>query len=379
MNAITSRPLNDTLCDERQAFAELARDLAAKKLVENIEENDRYPFGGLFTEAIDDAGTVGFYGVNLGAEHGGVDMNTGMIAVILEQLSRVDASLAAVVFTNAAALEIIKQASADADCSAVYGKISSLGVVPIAFQSFSGPDELEMPSVDNTGRVTGNACYVALGNIADYAIIPAKKNGVEGFSWYLLGLKENISTSKPIVSLGLHACPGVDIELSGAQGLLIGREGGGREYFNGMQDGMSLCAAAMSLGIMKGSYKSALEYTADRYQGGRQIIDWTQVRMMLANMAIEAKTGEALLARACQERDNELQGWEFTARAAAIHIGELATRSASDGVQLFGGNGYMKDYPQEKRMRDARQTQGLLGMAAYKKIQYIAASLEEDR
>ena len=380
MNVMTNQPLSDTLCDERQAFAELARDLAQKKLVENIEENDRYPFGPLFTEAIQDAGTVGFYGVNLDSEHGGVDMNTGMVAVILEQLSQIDSSLAGVVFTNAAALEIIRQASPDADCARIYKSISSLGVVPVAFQSFTDPDEIDMPQVDGSGLITGKARYLALGGIADYAVIPAAKEGTAGFSWYLVGLGgETIAKSKPIVSLGLHACPGIDISMKDTPGALIGTAGSGRKYFNAMQDGMSLCAAAMSLGLMRASYKSAQEYTADRYQGGRQIIDWPQVRMMLANMAIETKTGEAFFARARQEMENECQGWEYTARAAAIHIGELATRSTADGVQLFGGNGYMKDYPQEKRFRDARQVQCLLGMAALKKIHYIADYLQEGK
>jgi len=380
MNVMINQPLNDTLCDERLAFAELARDLANKKLLEGIEENDRYPFGPLFAEAIKDAAVVGFYGVNLASEHGGVDMNAGMVAVILEQLSLVDSSLAGVVFTNAAALEIIRQASLESDCSSLYAGISSLGTAPLAFQSFSGPREIDMPQADGGGRVSGKARYLVLGNIADYAVIPAAQAGASGFSWYLVDLNdESIAKSKPIVSLGLHACPAVDISLRDTPCTLIGGPGCGLKYFDAMADGMSLCAAAMSLGVMKGSFQSALDYTADRYQGGRQIIDWPQVRMMLANMAIESKTGDALFSRARQEMENECQRWGFTARAAAVHIGELAVKSTADGIQLFGGNGYMKDYPQEKRFRDARQSQCLLGMAALKKIHYIADYIEENK
>ena len=211
-------------------------------------------------------------------------------------------------------------------------------------------------------------------------LFPAAQAGASGFSWYLVDLNdESIAKSKPIVSLGLHACPAVDISLRDTPCTLIGGPGCGLKYFDAMADGMSLCAAAMSLGVMKGSFQSALDYTADRYQGGRQIIDWPQVRMMLANMAIESKTGDALFSRARQEMENECQRWGFTARAAAVHIGELAVKSTADGIQLFGGNGYMKDYPQEKRFRDARQSQCLLGMAALKKIHYIADYIEENK
>jgi alkylation response protein AidB-like acyl-CoA dehydrogenase len=376
---MTTQQLNDNLCDERQAFAELAHDLALKKLVENIEEHDRYPFTELYTDAIADAGTVGFYGINLNSRYGGVDMNTHMVAVILEQLSQHEAGLAGVVFTNAAALEIIRQASEETDCAQVYAAITSLGTAPLAFQSYASPAEMEIPEVDANGKLWGIARYLVLGNFADYAVIPAQKPDTHDYSLYLVNLSSHgVVKSDPILSLGFHTCPAVDITLNGADALLIGSHGKGNTYFDAMQKNMGLCAAAVSLGIMKGSLQSALQYTADRYQGGRQIIDWPQVRMLLANMAIEVKIGESVLARAGQELENGCTGWGDTSLAAAIHVGEMATRSATDGVQLFGGNGYTKDYPQEKRMRDARQAQCLLGMVPLKKIKYIAGIIDEN-
>jgi alkylation response protein AidB-like acyl-CoA dehydrogenase len=186
-----------------------------------------------------------------------------------------------------------------------------------------------------------------------------------------------VQKSKPIVSLGLHACPAVNIIMEQVSAKLIGISGEGEKYFLSMRDRMSVCAAAMALGNMRGSLSDALQYTADRYQGGRQIIDWGQVRMMLANMAIETKIAEACLTMACQEMDCNVSGWEKTAQAAAIHIGEMAIRSCADGVQLFGGNGYMKDYPQEKRMRDTRQIHCLLGRSLLRKMDYIAGIIDE--
>jgi len=379
MNVMTTQQLNDNLCDERQAFAELARDLALKKLSENMEEHDRYPFAELYTESITDAGTVGFYGINLSSQYGGVDMNTYMVAVILEQLAQYDAGLAGVVFTNAAALEIIRQASEDTDCTAVYAGIPSPGTAPLAFQSYGSPDEMEMPEADENGKLRGTARFLVLGNFAGHAVIPAKARGAHDFSWYLVDLSDkSVVISDPILSLGLHTCPAADVTFNGTEGLLIGTRDRGNTSFNAMQKNMGLCAAALSLGIMKGSFQSALQYTADRYQGGRQIIDWPQVRMLLANMAIEVKIGEAVLARAGQELENGCAGWGDTSLAAAIHVGEMAARSATDGVQLFGGNGYTRDYPQEKRMRDARQAQCLLGMVPLKKIKYIAGIIDDN-
>ena len=373
------KPLTDLFHDERLAFADLARDLARKKLVENLEENDLYPFGELFTEAIKDAGTVGFYGINLSSEHSGIGMGPGMAAVIMEQISQYDASLAGVIFTNAAALEIMSSAAADYDGNALLSGISSIGTVPLAFPSFSCPEDMEIPSPDSRGLISGTLKYLTLGNIADYAVVPAGRGEDSGFSWYLVKMDDpSLSISEPVLSLGFHACPSVDISFNSTAGKLIGAEGKGREYFESVREGMSLCAAAISLGIMKGSYMSSLEYTNERYQGGRQIIDWPQVRMMLADMAIEIRIGDSAVQRACQELENECPEWRESALAAAIHIGELSVKATSTGVQLFGGNGYMKDYPQEKRMRDARQAQALLGMPLLKKMGFINRIIEEN-
>jgi alkylation response protein AidB-like acyl-CoA dehydrogenase len=382
MNTALSTANAYDLNEERQAFSNLAKEIATKKLAEHREENDKYPFGELFNDAIKDAGVVGFYGINLPADNGGVGMNAGMVAVILEKLSETDASLAGIVFTNAAALEILKAASESADVSNIYQSIKNLGTAPIAFHSYEGPDEIDMPVANKTGTsiIFGKINYLPLGDISNYAVLPAKKQGEKGFSYYLIDLSDaRVQKSKPIVSLGLHACPAVNIIMEKVPAQLIGEPGEGEKYFLSMRDQMSVCAAAMALGNMRGSFNDALQYTADRYQGGRQIIDWGQVRMMLANMAIETKIAESCLAMACQEMDCSVSGWEKTAQAAAIHIGEMANRSCTDGVQLFGGNGYMKDYPQEKRMRDTKQIQCLLGRSLLRKMDYIAGIIEENK
>ncbi len=376
MNAINV----DAMAAERQAFADLARDISLKKLVEHREENDRYPFAPLSGDAIRDAGIVGFYGVNLPADFGGVDMNTGMVAVILEKISEIDASLAGVIFSNAAALEVIAAAAASTGDTGIYSGITTLGTAPIAFPMYASPEEISPGIMSKDGGMIFYAkiSNCVLGNIADYAVVPVVKKEGLPYSYYLVDLKDKgVTISAPIVSLGLHGCPMVDITIEKVPARLIGKQGEGQDYFGAMSDRMAICAAAMSLGIMRGSFQDAMQYTAERYQGGRQIIDWGQVRMMLANMAIELKIAESCIAMACQEMDCCVCGWEKSAQAAAIHVGEMATRSCTDGVQLFGGNGYMKDYPQEKRMRDARHAQSLLGMVPLRKIKYISRIIDE--
>ena len=369
------------LKEELQAMSDLAKNFASKELIGKTEANDHYPFGALFTDTIKNAGDVGFYGVNLPAEYDGIGMGDSALASILEKISMSDASMAGIIFTNATAIEIINQAAREADCGAVYKKLCASDALPVAFASFTGIGEMEMPVIDKKGAVSGRINFLSLGGISKYAVVPAA-DSTQGnkISYYLLDLSEKgIEKSEPVYSLGLHACPGVDIFLENVEATLIGKAGEGEKYFHAMQSHLSVGATAISLGIMKGSFIEALQYTKDRFQGGRQIIDWSEVRMLLANMAVEIQVGQSALASACSELENGTAGWEKTARAAAIHVAEMACRATVDGVQLLGGNGYMKDYGQEKRMRDAGQAQCLLGMAPVRKMDLIDIIIKESQ
>jgi alkylation response protein AidB-like acyl-CoA dehydrogenase len=138
-----------------------------------------------------------------------------------------------------------------------------------------------------------------------------------------------------------------------------------------MADKLHVAAGAMSAGIMKGSFSEAFEYTKGRQQGGREIINWSEVRMILATMALAVTNAEMLISRTCQAIDSSEKGWQACSRAAAITIQESATQVTTDGIQLLGGVGYMKDFGQEKRFRDAKHIQALLGIAPMKKLKFI--------
>ncbi len=89
--------------------------------------------------------------------------------------------------------------------------------------------------------------------------------------------------------------------------------------------------------------------------------------MMLAEMSLDIDVGEACLRESLRNTDAPAG----TARALAVRLGEWACRVTTDGVQLLGGNGYMSDYGQEKRMRDARMARQLLGRAPLRKQDYF--------
>jgi alkylation response protein AidB-like acyl-CoA dehydrogenase len=216
-----------------------------------------------------------------------------------------------------------------------------------------------------------------LGSLSSRALIPASIRGQQGYSFFLIDLSDQwVVRSEPVFTLGLHACPAVDLRLSKAPGVCIGAEGEGPQYFSQAADRMHVAAAAMECGIMKGSFREAFAYSTERFQGGWEIVNWSSLRMMLADMAVQVQIADMVLDRAASAVDLQGQDWGLCSRAAALHVGELACTLTTDGIQVLGGNGYMKDYGQEKRFRDAKQVQCLLGMVPLRKLAFMGELMQ---
>lgn len=354
----------------------LARDFAAKELVEGREEHDHYPFGPPFEGVLAKALEVGFFSVTLPEELGGVAEPVRALCLILEEVCKEDASLGGAIFTVALAQQILIQAEGKESLGKTISNSPSLEEALLAFPSFNNPGDtgsnLVAAKKNGAYELAGSMDYVVLGGVASRALLPARTEGTEGYSFYLVNLKgEGVNTSDPVLSLGLHACPAVDLELSGAAGELIGEPGKGAFYFEAAVDRMSVAAAAASTGVMQGSFETALDYARQRMQGGREIVNWSEVRMILSSMAVKGKVAQMLVERASRAVDTGEPGWCLSSRAAALQVQEMATETTCDGIQLLGGNGYMQDYGQEKRFRDAQQIQALLGMPPIRKLRYV--------
>lgn len=357
-------------------FEDMATTFATKELAPNREENDRYPFGEFFNNVLDKAYEVGFLGITLPEDIDGIGQGISALCVILDNICQVDASLGGIILANAIAQEIMLSANSKDLLGKVTSSASNARDLLIAFPAFNNPSEIKNMANAKKDKdkymLSGKIEYLVLGGIADHGLIPARIQGQDSYSFFLINLSDKgMKISEPIFSLGLHACPAVDITLNDVEGKLVGEEDRGSTYFEEVSDKMHVAAAAMSTGIMKGSFNEALAYSQERFQGGWEIINWSEVRMMLANMAVKIKVADMTVTQACRAVENEESDWAFCSRAAAIHIQDMACELTTDGIQLLGGNGYMKDYGQEERFRDAKQVQALLGLTPMKKIRYI--------
>lgn len=389
MNAsVTAIPV-----EELQALNDMAQRFARKELQAHTQEHE-YPYARDIAGVLQVAGDTGLFGLNLPEACGGSGLDVSALAGVVQQVSAVDAGVAAMLFTNAAALEIIATAAGgDAACdterdAVIRACLLANGSLPLAFPSYTAPEEMTCLAVSggaedgqgvgngNDGaRLSGRLPFLALGGVARYAVVPGARQPGSGFSWYLLDLHAaGVALPEPVLILGLQACQVVDVTLRDVPAWRIGADGTGRQLFHRMQARLSLPAVAMAVGLMEGSFNTALDYAGQRFQGGRHLVDWSGIRMKLADMAIRLDVARCCLSGLLATWSTGTAG--NAACAAAIHAGELACNVASEGIQVLGGNGYMKDYGQEKRLRDARQARCLLGMNGLKKMHHIDTIIE---
>lgn len=360
---------------EMKMMAKAAGEFAARQLTPEREENDKYPFGPFFSTAVQKAFDLDFFHLLLPEALNGLQMGVSAFAVVLENICRADSSLGGIIFTTVAAQQLMQHAGSTDLLKAICAS-ESVNDFLIALPVFNNPAQVKhLADVRLTGdrfMLSGQMEYMVLGGLARHALVPAQRSGTEGFSYFLVDLEHvGIRESDSVLSLGLHACPAVDLELNQVEGTLVGREGEGELYFDKMADRLHAAAAAMSLGIMKGAFKEALDYARKREQGGQTIIYWSEVKMILADMAVKISNAEMIVAHACEAVDARTSDWQARSHAAALHVQEMACDVTTDGIQVLGGVGYMKDFGQEKRFRDAKHLQALMGIVPVKKIKFL--------
>jgi alkylation response protein AidB-like acyl-CoA dehydrogenase len=359
------------LHDEMKSFEDLALNFAGKELAHRLESSDRYPFSPFDNTVLTKVQELGFFSITLPENLGGIGQGISTLCVILESICRTDASLGTIIFNNTLSQEIIMRSGS---VELLNNPVSQRSL--IAFPAYSDPQEHKNLPLGVKGKkgytLSGSADYVVLAPIASCALIPARISGQEGYSFFLVKLSDpKVKISDPVFSLGVHACPVADLTLNEIEAELVGQEGKGATYFREVVDMMYVAAAAISLGIMRGSFDYALAYSNEREQGGWPIVNWSMIKTIMADMAIQVKIGDMAVSGACNVMEKKMAGWDLYAKTAALHVQDVACQVTTDGIQVLGGYGYMKDYGQEKRFRDAQQIKTLLGMAPLRKVELL--------
>ncbi|RCG29800.1 acyl-CoA dehydrogenase [Sphaerisporangium album] len=217
-------------------------------------------------------------------------------------------------------------------------------------------------SADGGYVVDGVKAWTTHGGAADFYTLMARTsdNGARGIScFHVPGSAPGLSFGRPERKMGMRSSPTAQVRLDSvrlAPGALIGAEGEGFRIAMAALDGGRLGIAACAVGVAQAAFDAASAYARERRQFGSRIADFQGIGFMLADMATQIAAARALYLDAARLRD---AGRPYGTRAAMAKLfaADTAMKVTTDAVQIFGGYGYVEDFPVERYMREAKVLQ----------------------
>jgi alkylation response protein AidB-like acyl-CoA dehydrogenase len=378
-----------TLLEEHQMMRKTVRQFAERHIpphISEMEEAEKFPF-----EVVKKMGQMGFMGIPVPADSGGAGADFISYIIALEEISRVSAAVGVIlaVHTSVATLPILhygtekqKQQYLSDLCSG-----RKLGAFALTEpQAGSDASKIQTRAVREKDKyiITGSKVFITNAEAADVYIVfavtdPAK--GTRGISSFIIDKgTPGFTFGKKEKKMGLNGSNTGELifdhaEVSADQ--LLGEEGQGYEIALQHLAGGRIGIGAQALGIAQGALDHCLEYVKQRMQFGRLLANQQAIQFKLADMAtmIEAARWMIYRAACCKQ---EGKACKKEASMAKLYASDTAMKVTTEAVQIFGGNGYIRDYPMERFFRDAKVTQIYEGTNEIQRI-VIASTMTRER
>jgi acyl-CoA dehydrogenase len=352
-----------TLSEEQENLREMAHEFAAKEIRPVAWDYDK---DGTWPEAIiRKAWEVGLMNSQLPSEYGGVGASSLDGCLIAEELAWGCAAIATTLGANGLAAAPVVLGGSD-DIKAQYlGRLSEEPVLasfcltePDAGSDVSGMRTTAVKKADKY-VINGSKCFITNGGHADWYTVYAKTDkdaGHRGISAFLVPKDETITVDKHEDKMGLRASNTATITFNETEvpaANLLGQENHGFKLAMMTLDRTRPGVASMATGIARAAFEFATAYSKERVQFGVPIAMHQAIQFMLADMATKIEAARLLVHKSAVLLD---QGQRNT--LVSSHAKRFAADSAmevtTDAVQIYGGYGFIKDYPVEKLMRDAK-------------------------
>jgi alkylation response protein AidB-like acyl-CoA dehydrogenase len=379
-----------TATDVRDQVVELAREFAREKIEPFAAEWDRtshFP-----RDVIAELGKLGFLGMGTPEEYDGMGLDTVTYLMVLEELSAADAALAVSVGIHNAIPTTMLVRHGTAEQKERFLKPMARGEILAGFalsEADAGSDAASLRSqAVRDGKhwvLNGAKAWATNAGTADLMMImvrtdqPNARRGAKGISTFIVPTDtRGYKPAKPEDKMGLKASNTAGIELSDCRvpaDQMLGEEGMGFVYAMEGLDAGRLGIGAQGVGIARRALEHCLRFTAERQQFGKPIRDFQAVQFKLADMATRTEAARALAHRAAARKD---AGEDITLHAsmAKLFASETAMWVTTQAIQLFGGYGYMRDFPVEKLFRDAKVTEIYEGTSEIQRV-VIARGLSQ--
>jgi short-chain 2-methylacyl-CoA dehydrogenase len=355
--------LNFDLTDEQELLRRTVRKFAEERIAPVAEELDRehrFPY-----EIVAELAELGLMGIPVAEEHGGGGGDTLSYAIAIEELTRIDSSVAITVaaHTSLGTMPIFLFGNEEQKREwlpelASGKKLAAFGLTEPEAGSDAGATRTTAELRDGRWVVNGSKIFItnAGTDITACVTITAKTGEDEISNLIVPNGTRGYEISAPMRKLGWNASDTRELSFSDCQvpeGNLLGERGAGHRQFLEILDGGRISIAAMGLGLAQGAYELALRYAKERRQFGQPIAKFQAIQFKLADMATEIQAGRGLVYRAAWLKD---RGRPFAQEAAMakLYTGELAHRVANQALQIHGGYGYMEEYAISRLYRDQK-------------------------
>jgi short/branched chain acyl-CoA dehydrogenase len=355
--------LNYDLSEEHELLRDTVRQFALEKvapIAEEIDREKRFPY-----ELVTEMAELGLMGMTIPEEYGGAGADTVSYAIAVEELTRIDSSVAITVAAHHSLGTLpIYYFGSDAQKRewlpelASGAKLAAFGLTEPNAGSDAGATRTTAKLEGGDWVVDGSKIFItnAGTDITWGVTITAQTGDGEISNIVVPNGTDGYVISEPMQKLGWRASDTRELSFQGArvpEGNLLGKRGEGFRQFLKILDGGRISVAAMGVGLAQGCYDLASAYAKERQQFGKPISKFQAVQEKLVDMATEIEAARMLVWRAAWEKD---QGREFarTAAMAKLYSGELSHRAANWALQIHGGYGFMDEYAISRFYRDQK-------------------------
>ena len=368
-----------TLSEEQRMIQEAARDFAQNELLPGVIERDeaqKFP-----TEQVKKMGELGFLGMMVDPKYGGSGLDTVSYALVMEELSKIDASSSVVVSVNNSLVCWGLEAFGNEEQKQKYLTRLATGEIIGAFclsepEAGSDATSQKTTAIDKGDHyiLNGTKNWITNGGTAEVYLVIAQtdrdkghkginalivEKGMEGFE---IGPKEN---KLGIRGSDTHSLNFNDVKVPKKN--RIGEDGFGFKFAMKTLSGGRIGIAAQALGIAAGAYELALKYSKERKAFGTEIANHQAIAFKLADMHTQIEAARYLVYKSAWDKDQG-NNYDLSSAMAKLYASQVAMDTAIEAVQIHGGNGFVKDYHVERLMRDAKITQIYEGTSEIQKI-----------
>jgi alkylation response protein AidB-like acyl-CoA dehydrogenase len=355
--------VNYELGDEQELLRRTVREFAESRVApvaEEIDREERFPY-----ELVEEMAELGLMGIPIDEEYGGAGADTLSYAIAIEELSRIDSSVAITVaaHTSLGTMPIYLFGSEEQKREwvprlASGESLAAFGLTEANAGSDAGNTLTRAELRDGQWIVNGSKMFItnAGTDITACVTITARTGEDEISNIVVPNGAPGYDISPPMQKLGWRASDTRELsfkDVAVPEGNLLGPRGRGFHQFMEILDGGRISVAAMGVGLAQGAYDLAYAYAKEREQFGRPIAKFQAVRFALADMATEIEAGRQLVYRAAWLKD---QGKDFglAAAQAKLYTGLLSNRAANAALQIHGGYGFMEESAISRLYRDQK-------------------------